>query len=248
MQEEKQLKKSENNFFTLIELLIVIAIIAILAAMLLPALNQAREKARATTCASNLKQIGTLLSFYAGDNEDYLPQGLPFGQYYPDSNSTMDVRRSILAYLKAGQISNSDFFGNSEGPKLFPVMLCPAGINRTDTGAPLDPANRVARNYGWNSLMISGISFAVGNSARKKVAAMKDSSKIFVFSDSNYDPCTGWNIQNNTPRDSVFWSFRHNNSTNMLFLSGNVGVIRRCRLESPNYNSNSQFFLYCPTK
>ena len=61
--------------FTLIELLVVIAIIAILAAMLLPALQSARERGRRGSCVSNLKQIGTALMQYAQDYREKMPAG-----------------------------------------------------------------------------------------------------------------------------------------------------------------------------
>jgi prepilin-type N-terminal cleavage/methylation domain-containing protein len=67
--------------FTLIELLVVVAIIAVLVAMLLPALNQARMKAKLTLCANNLREIGVGIMAYSQENSDRYPAGNYFN--YP---------------------------------------------------------------------------------------------------------------------------------------------------------------------
>ncbi len=76
----------KRNNFTLIELLVVIAIIAILAAMLLPALSKARERAKESTCTSNLKQFGVGYAMVANDYNGYIPNVVHInGRYGPST-------------------------------------------------------------------------------------------------------------------------------------------------------------------
>ena len=107
----------EKNKFTLIELLIVITIIAILAGMLLPALNKAREHAKLSTCTGNLKQVSLYLQSYLNDWDNYYPNWISWESdldfyRYPNIKARYDAYaadKNIILRGPVRKLSNQDY-------------------------------------------------------------------------------------------------------------------------------------------
>jgi len=138
--------RSTQHGFTLIELLVVIAIIAILAAILFPVFAQAREKARATGCAANVRQLGTAFQMYAQDYDETLPMAGyrgAAGLTQPDNHGAWRWPWLVQPYVKSMQMA-----------------LCPSdGTSYSDpqSGNYRDPNGKyygylwgLLPNYGYN--------------------------------------------------------------------------------------------------
>jgi prepilin-type N-terminal cleavage/methylation domain-containing protein/prepilin-type processing-associated H-X9-DG protein len=93
---------SSRRAFTLIELLVVIAIIAILASILFPVFAQARDKARASSCLSNQKNIGTALMMYAQDYEEGVPAWVKRREYTGQPAGERLWMTALMPYIKNG--------------------------------------------------------------------------------------------------------------------------------------------------
>ena len=187
MKTQKSRKLFVINSFTLIELLVVIAIIAILAGMLLPALSQAKEKAKTISCEGNLKQQGIAYLMYVGDYNDYFP-AIAAGMctWRVDVNNNKPRLPGLLNPYLPGDLNNVSSWPTKNG--MPDTWRCPA--------VPEPPAFYILNPYWYSAniwltstppaTMVDGTSWACnyGNEVAKKKSEVKKSpSKLYMLED-----------------------------------------------------------------
>jgi len=207
--------------FTLIELLVVVAIIAILAAILLPALQKAKEKAKISKCAGNLRQIGIGLTICVDENDGKVPQAYVwdtiastnFPSYYTPDLAPGVYDRDFMAF-----IFHRNYLPNKE------VFKCPSDILRSKN-LPHDPYVFDNSSYCYNNIGLGTYWYQVPVTVSQvKQPAMTywttENADVGFYSGTSAALYNGSDFYYNAP------TYRHGDGVNMLWMDGHVSWIK----------------------